>query len=106
MMKFFTFVQNNSGGVFSGPAQYVIVEAANAEDANDRAEAVGLYFDGAVEDADGYSRDCPCCGSRWHRQYADDEGDPSPMIYGKPAAESPYTGRILIVYADGRQENA
>ena len=59
-MPFFTFYQNNSGGVFDGPAHYVIVEASDAEEAATRAETVGVYFNG-VEDG----LDCECCGDRW-----------------------------------------
>jgi len=80
-MPFFTFYQNNSGGVFDGPAHYVIVEASDAEEAATRAETVGVYFNG-VEDG----LDCECCGDRW---YPPSEGDGTevPEIYGQPAAE-------------------
>lgn len=101
-MKFFTFVQNNSGGIFTGPAHYVIIEASNAADANKRAVAADLYFNGASEDEDGSTRDCPCCGDRWYRQYSDDEGDPAPMIYGKPASDHK---DVLVLNADGTKEN-
>lgn len=59
---FYTYEQNNSGGYFDydeekGISVYVIVEADNAKDANQRAENIGLYFYGGA--------DCQCCGSRW-----------------------------------------
>ncbi len=76
-LKYFTFVQNNSGGTFQGPAPYVIIEAENAEHANELAEENGLYFDGC---SDG--RDCNCCGDRWRRTY-ETEGKDEPLIYGQ-----------------------
>lgn len=105
---FYTYNQNNSGGSFSldevaGITHYVIVEAYSADDANERAENIGLYFDG-----DG---DCPCCGDRWYSQWSDKDGDPEPMIYGEPA--SAYVGtfewmppgkEIVVHYLDGRKE--
>ena len=80
-MKFYTFSQNNSGGFFTGPAEYVIIEAQDAQDANRRAEEAGLYFNGCESGSD-----CPCCGDRWSEQWSDDYGDAEPMIYGKPVA--------------------
>ena len=75
---FYNFRQNNSGGSFSGPALNVIVEAWNAEDANSRAESVGLYFNGC-----GMGFDCSCCGDRWSMAW-ESEGEDQPSIYGKP----------------------
>lgn len=79
---FFTFNQNNSGGSFDfneadGISEYVIVEAVSAEDANERAERIGLYFDGAG--------DCSCCGNRWYEQSGGyDRGDEVPSVYDEP----------------------
>ena len=78
---FFTYNQNNSGGSFvfderRGITHYVIIEAADAREANYRAERIGLYFDG--------EGDCPCCGDRWYEAWSDDEGDAVPSIYGEP----------------------
>lgn len=73
---FFTFHQNNSGGSFTGPAKFVIIEAENAETANALAEVKGLYFDGCET-----GEDCPCCGDRWYRVGGYD-GNNEPMIYG------------------------
>lgn len=63
---FYRYHQNNSGGRFShneqaGIGYEVAIEADTAEDANCRAESIGLYFDG--------SGDCECCGSRWSRAW-------------------------------------
>lgn len=104
--KFFTFNQNNSGGSFTldedrGITHYVIIEAFSAEDANRRAEDIGLYFDG-----DG---DCPCCGDRWYEQWGDEKGTDRPEIYGEPADSyiasftwMPPGKEIVIHYLDKR----
>jgi hypothetical protein len=62
--KIYLFRQNNSGGSFVIDAEHgisveVFVEAESAAQANDIAERIGVYFDGAG--------DCPCCGDRWYR---------------------------------------
>lgn len=103
-MAFFTFDQNNSGGGFdydesAGISHVVIIEADSAEDANERAESIGLYFDGAG--------DCPCCGDRWYEVYG--PGDEVPSVYGTPLEKykplykwirSGY--EVFTHYADGR----
>ena len=82
--KFYTFDQNNSGGRFHNDenlAQLVIIEAISDGDANDRAEKLGIYFDGV----DGGS-DCQSCGDRWSRVYKDD-GHDKPMHYNHEVTE-------------------
>lgn len=79
---FYTYDQNNSGGGFEvdeerGISHFVIVEADSAEEADSRAEGIGIYFD------DGYEIDCECCGSRWNPSYG--SGDEVPEVYGDPA---------------------
>ena len=74
-MAFFTYSQNNSGGVWREPAQYVIIEADNEYEANEIAESEGLYFNGVREGVD-----CECCGDRWCKQWKE-EGDAVPTIY-------------------------
>lgn len=69
-MPFFAYDQNNSGGSYSidenqGIGKVVVIEAENASDANEKAEEIGLYFDG--------KHDCECCGNRWWKKYNDDE---------------------------------
>lgn len=85
---FFTYNQNNSGGSFTydkvwGISEYVIIEADSADEANDIAEGIGLYFDGC---ADGM--DCECCGDRWYRAWDDEDGEDEPSVYGKPIGET------------------
>lgn len=85
-MPFYTYNQNNSGGSFiinDDVTIAVIIEADSANEANNKAEEVGIYFDGCGNDGP----DCPCCGDRWYRAYGD-EGDEQPSIYGTPIEES------------------
>lgn len=104
-MKFYTFVQNNSGGSFAinddkGIGKYVIIEAESYIEANRRAEEIGLYFDG-----DG---DCPCCGDRWSEQYDESDADDVPSVYGTPLADVerwPAGTSAFIHYCDGRIES-
>jgi len=93
-MAFYTFYQNNSGGIFFSPAQYVIIEADSFEDANSIALDHGLYFNG-VED----KHDCPCCGDRWHPFYYETSRTDVPMIYGSTDYVSERS--TLVVYASG-----
>lgn len=84
MGSFFEFRQNNTGGSFeiddeAGISILVIVEADGPEDANRRAQELGIYFDGCEDD-----RDCSCCGDRWSAQWSDDQGEPVPSQYGVP----------------------
>lgn len=81
---FYCFNQNNSGGWFKQDdqiAHYMFIEADSADEANERAESVGIYFDGC---SDG--RDCDCCGDRWSRAWRD-EGEAEPLIYKTPVAQ-------------------
>ena|SRR5271163_519193 len=78
---FFIFDQNNSGGSFSydpvrGISEDVVIEAKNAEEANERAVGIGIYFDGCETE-----RDCSCCGDRWDEAYG--KGTEKPEKYGK-----------------------
>lgn len=99
---FYTFSQNNSGGDFDiddKVAEWVIIEADSADEANDIAEGVGIYFDGCEN---GY--DCDCCGDRWYRQY-DYEGTETPEIYGRPVVGEGHFGYLrrnaIIYYKNG-----
>lgn len=102
---FYTFYQNNSGGSFAANrdlAEYVIIEADTASEANDKAESIGIYFCGVDTGVD-----CGCCGDRWHPVSGSD-GKTSPTIYGKPPrfdvkGQAPDT---RIHYIGGRKKNA
>lgn len=70
MNNYYEFRQNNSGGSFivdNNLAEFVFVEAPNADMANYLAENIGVYFDGVDNEYD-----CPCCGDRWTRADEDD----------------------------------
>ncbi len=112
---FYTYNQNNSGGIFTedaeaGISHYVIVEANSPHEADVIAENIGVYFD------DSY--DCPCCGSRWSEASSYDESE-VPTIYGREIKDGkvePFEGDArwdmkwmdgpegYIHYADGRIE--
>jgi hypothetical protein len=62
-MRFYEFLQNNSGGSFQTDEQLthrVIIEAKDEKAACSIAENMGVYFNGVEEGSD-----CPCCGDRW-----------------------------------------
>lgn len=108
---FFTYHQNNSGGEFvydydAGIAVNVVIEADNADDANEKAEAIGLYWNGVADDRG----DCECCGDRWYSAWGYTEGTPNPTVYGCDAAlmghvgwrdEMEYEG--FVHFADSRK---
>lgn len=75
----FEFSQNNSGGSFDIEPRYGIgprvwIEAENSDAACDRAENLGIYFNGCDS-----GQDCPCCGDRWYRPWRED-GEDRPSV--------------------------
>lgn len=71
-MKYYYYDQNNSGGHFHLTdslvgAHLVAIQAASAEEADYKAECLGIYFNGVADD-----RDCSCCGDRWYKTYESD----------------------------------
>jgi len=109
--RFFTYGQNNSGGVFDltdDVTHWVIVEAEDSDSANAKLEHLGGYFDGCEN-----GRDCSCCGDRWYAKWEDDLGFPEPTIWGQTPAEyvadrsflwMPEGKEVVVHYADGRKE--
>ena len=92
--KFYPFFQNNSGGRFDvnhekGISEVVIIEAENEGEANERAESIGLYFNGCVDDID-----CDCCGDRWS-EVEEWEGTDNPI-----EIVSSYRAQAYIHYID------
>lgn len=74
-MKFYEFRQNNSGGSFHVDDQLtvrVIIEADTADEANSKAEDLGMYWNGCEK-----GQDCECCGDRWYPAW----GDPMEFPY-------------------------
>jgi hypothetical protein len=66
-LKWYEYSQNNTGGTFildDGVAKYVFIQATSPEEANTKAEEIGIYFYGVLD-----GRDCECCGDRWYKPY-------------------------------------
>lgn len=83
--KFYHYRQNNSGGAFEfdhdkGISVNVIIQASSAEEADEKAGEIGLYFDGVES-----GRDCGCCGDRWGGCCG--PGEQLPSIYSAPVEE-------------------
>jgi hypothetical protein len=108
---FYNYRQNNSGGSFdlNQDVNYmVIIEAPTAEAANERAESIGIYFNGC-----DVGRDCSCCGDRWSKVFSDDSTE-TPTIYGEPAQDYWFNEHwpsrwgadqaIIIYYQDAPKE--
>lgn len=93
---FYSYNQNNSGGSFDKDEnldEYVIIEANSLNEANEKAESIGIYFDGVDK---GY--DCDCCGDRWYDPYEPTE---QPKVYGE-VVSTVTSGPVVIHYLDGR----
>ena len=68
-MSFYIFRQINSHGYFvvdDYVCARVVIEADSREEAIEKAESIGLYWDGVKKNID-----CPCCGDRWNQSDAD-----------------------------------
>jgi hypothetical protein len=105
-LKFFTYMQNKSGGFFEvdpkqGIGEVVIIQAASPSEADGIAQRIGLYFGGVAAGID-----CGCCGDRWSEQWRDDAGSDRPEIYGEPAdsGKSLFRKDVYVHYYDGRFE--
>jgi hypothetical protein len=90
--RFFHYRQNNSGGSFDyddarGIGIDVWVEAMDPMQADDRAERIGLYWNGCDD-----GRDCPCCGDRWYPTYG--KGEDEPDTAGSYPDEMVYVHRL------------
>lgn len=102
-MPFFHFDQNNSGGSYDADenvAPLVIIEAVDDDAANDKAEEIGIYFNG-VED----ERDCECCGDRWWRVEGKGESSPNQSDIFNHRGKIENSPSVHIYYADGRKES-
>lgn len=69
-LGYYAYSQNNSGGSYhrsGNVAARVYVEAKNWEQANKRAEDLGIYFNGCRS-----GQDCSCCGDRWSEKWRDE----------------------------------
>ena len=115
--KFYEFSQNNSGGGFDTDddlCHRLFIEANDAEQANEIAEGLGVYFNGCDN-----GQDCSCCGDRW---YECDESDSidlekTSILYEKELATIADYAQMLadnwgwtkpdgrIFYLDGRKQD-
>jgi hypothetical protein len=98
--NFYKYHQNNSGGEFVVDeylAEWVYIQAKSADEANEIAEAIGIYFDGVRS-----GRDCPCCGDRWWPVDEDEmdmfQGDLDSLIIGIQNNSYFFTDPIAIIY--------
>lgn len=106
----YEFDQNNSGGCFViepriGIGPRVWIEADSVDQANDRAESLGIYFNGCED-----GRDCDCCGDRWWPQWGH-EGEVRPDInvrydfsWNDEVYLHPLVGNFLVVTVDNYNE--
>jgi len=100
--RFFTFVQNNSGGYFyenDDVAHFLIVEAPSLSDAVHKMREI----------TSSYEDYCPCCGERWSDWLDDDSGKEEPMVYDTRIKEAPvaigfFGSTTIIYYYDGTKE--
>jgi len=92
---FYTFDQNNPGGIFvidDTSAVHVIIEADSASEANQIAKELGLYFHGS-----SLGIDCVLGGNRWEELWDGEIGTETPNIFGTEISEyaCPWTPRGL-----------
>lgn len=100
--QFYSYYQNNSGGhnevrPESGIGKIVFIQAPNVMVANERARAIGLYWDGVLT-----GRDCECCGDRWSPAVEGDACD-RPGLQGYENWVHP--AECFVHYANGRFES-
>ena len=101
--KFYFYSQNNSGGSFdrddkTGIGEQVSIEAVDHNHANQRAQELGIYFDGCDN-----GQDCPCCGDRWS-EADESDGTATPSIWGTPiekCTDGLFRKDIFVHYLDG-----
>lgn len=100
--KFYTYIQNNSGGYFvndnkHGICETVIVQAGSARSAWKRLKSIG-------KDVEGFWDFCPCCGERWNDWMGATDGTKQPTYYGDPIEKAPsgfFRERCFVHYLDG-----
>ncbi len=107
-VRYYEFSQNNSGGGFDLDENYgedVLIAARNKDEANERAQRIGVYFNGCDDE-----RDCECCGDRWSAQWSESK-DVAPLVGGqapeKYLSENKYAWhhtKIVVHHADGTRE--
>ena len=106
-VKYYDFNQNNSGGRYKideNTGQNTIIAARDMSEANERAERLGIYFNGCRD-----GMDCDCCGDRWSEQYSESK-DVEPLVYGSDPTSYltkdswGFHDKIVVHHADGTRE--
>lgn len=100
-MKFYIFTQNNSGGRFIADSKlchHLVIEAESEKEAIQRAEELGVYFDGVENDID-----CECCGDRWDEpSVLDPQKNDVKQKMQSLVSEYKWTSpEVRVFYADG-----
>jgi hypothetical protein len=99
---FYTFNQNNSGGVFDqddNVTHFTVVEGDTVEEILQKADDIGIYFNGVDE-----GRDCDCCGDRWNPPWDEDDLTEGPDIYGNTPEEYLQEGNHWMLWMDPGKE--
>lgn len=92
--NFWLYSQLNTGGYFDDNLpRRLWIQAETPGEANLRALAIGIYFDG-VETGD----DCECCGDRWDAAY----GQPDDMRQSSRSDDEPVYMEDGEVWTSGR----
>ena len=95
-MNWYMFDQNNSGGYFdvdNKVCHRLFIEAESFDDAVEKAEELGCYWDGVDKGID-----CSCCGDRWSK-WGDD-----PVDLEKYKTEGYRVGEYANIYDDVKTE--
>ena len=104
-MNFYMWRQNNTGGSFitdGDLSRFVVIEAEDYVQAEEKALNLGIYYDGVDKDYD-----CSCCGDRW---YEGDivkikDGDTIEAYLQREEDEYPFPNTMTILHlADGSKK--
>lgn len=98
-MKWYTFMQNNSGGSFVENDNVCEIVSIQAETAKDAVRFAKRIMDN--------SNSCDCCGPRWSFYIDENDGYDVPSLYGEPmvgAKRLMFRSQAILHYADGRRQ--
>jgi hypothetical protein len=104
-MNFYMWRQNNTGGSFitdGDLSRFVVIEAENYKEAEQKALELGVYYHGVTDGAD-----CECCGDRWYggELLEIEDGDTIEFSLQRNEDEWPCSGTVTILHlADGSKK--